>query len=370
MCRSRASELLSLRGQPSVTTTGLLLDSDVVVFECDSCGHGFKTPLPDASKFYESDYLFSVETDEEDQVYSIDEKGVARFRTEHQAKSFLSLVPLGTGAQVLDYGCGKGLTGKWIKIVRPDLSLYLFDVTAMHRERWLHLVNPDQMAFGLIPTAWHGRFDAVTLMFTLEHVEDPISVLSDVWKLLSDGGVVHGVVPNPHENFADLIVRDHIQHYSRRSLSLALERARFTDVMIEKDQFISGLTFTAVRSERPSIASDFVIEALGSVADFWRQRRRDIRDFESRNTGRRSAIFGGGVNGSFTFSSLMDSASVECFVDNNPHLQGRRFFGKPVLSPQHLPDDVEIVYIAVNPRLADAIMESTFNNRSDLIYFR
>jgi 2-polyprenyl-3-methyl-5-hydroxy-6-metoxy-1,4-benzoquinol methylase len=94
-----------------------------------------------------------------------------------------------------------------------------------------------------------GRpYDAITITDVLEHVPQPAPVLSRVRQLLAPGGCVAVKVPNgPAQRFkenarallhrgyrptlADNLV--HVNHFSTRSLRLALERAGFRSVTVE-----------------------------------------------------------------------------------------------------------------------------------------
>jgi SAM-dependent methyltransferase len=92
------------------------------------------------------------------------------------------------------------------------------------------------------------RFDAVTLTDVLEHIPEPVALLSIVRKTVVDGGWVAIKVPcGPAQllkeswrarlvsgyraTVADNLV--HVNHFSPASLRLALERAHFGDVRVE-----------------------------------------------------------------------------------------------------------------------------------------
>jgi SAM-dependent methyltransferase len=90
-------------------------------------------------------------------------------------------------------------------------------------------------------------FDAITVTDVLEHIPDPVSVLTRVAMLLAPGGwtavkVPSGpgqlrkeqwrgrLIPGNRPTLADNLV--HVNHFSPRSLRIALERAGFRDVVI------------------------------------------------------------------------------------------------------------------------------------------
>jgi SAM-dependent methyltransferase len=75
-----------------------------------------------------------------------------------------------------------------------------------------------------------GAFDAVLLTQVLEHVPEPSSVLSELHRILADGGTLYLTVPLawelhelPHDYF----------RYTSEGLRHLLERARFTSIEVE-----------------------------------------------------------------------------------------------------------------------------------------
>jgi SAM-dependent methyltransferase len=93
-----------------------------------------------------------------------------------------------------------------------------------------------------------ARFDAVTLTDVLEHIPEPMTLLSKVRRVLGDGGWIAVKVPcgpvqalkeswrarldtRYRATLADNLV--HVCHFSPRSLRLALSRAGFEEITIE-----------------------------------------------------------------------------------------------------------------------------------------
>jgi SAM-dependent methyltransferase len=91
------------------------------------------------------------------------------------------------------------------------------------------------------------RYDAVTLIDVLEHIPDPIAMLTTVRALITPDGWVAVKVPNGpvqlrKEEWRARVVRGyratvadnlvHVNHFSPRTLALALERAGFTAVRV------------------------------------------------------------------------------------------------------------------------------------------
>jgi len=70
------------------------------------------------------------------------------------------------------------------------------------------------------------------------------------------------------------------------------------------------------------------------------------------------AVYGSGFYGTFIATCLKHPDRVACFLDQNPHRQRQRLLDKPILPPEHLPADISVVYVGLNPRLAHAGIQS------------
>jgi SAM-dependent methyltransferase len=92
-----------------------------------------------------------------------------------------------------------------------------------------------------------ARFRAITLTDVLEHIPEPITLLETVGRLLEPGGSVavkvpsgrnqwhkerllSALIPSRRISLADNLV--HVNHFTPRSLAMALERAGFRDVLV------------------------------------------------------------------------------------------------------------------------------------------
>jgi SAM-dependent methyltransferase len=106
----------------------------------------------------------------------------------------------------------------------------------------IHRVNAQTLAVG------RQRYDAVVLTDVLEHIPEPVELLSSLARLLNWGGticvkvpcgasqwtkerVLAWLFPSHRISIADNLV--HVNHFSPRSLALALDRAGFCDVAIQ-----------------------------------------------------------------------------------------------------------------------------------------
>ncbi len=137
---------------------------------------------------------------------------------------------------LLDIGCGSGMylalmkALGWKRVVGVDINQ-----EALKRARQ---VLDIEVHCGSLPTLKlaAGSFDAVTLSHTLEHVGDPVALLTEIHRLLKPGGQLAIVVPNIDSvssraygvDWFALDVPRHLVSFNRRTLTAAVTQTGFT----------------------------------------------------------------------------------------------------------------------------------------------
>lgn len=329
------------------------------VFHCDVCGHTQTAELENAAEFYDQDYRILVESEDEDQLYDVVD-GKQVFRLTHQADTVLKSVDLPDGARVLDYGAAKGASLKKLCEQRPDLHPSLFDVSEMYVPFWERFVDASQWACYTIPDHWSGTFDLVTSYFVAEHVADLDAMLSTIRECLKPGGTFFFTVPNVFINIADLIVVDHVNHFSESSLRQLLYRHGFGDVTISDEAYKAAYVITARRAEHrlhpPANATGAEREQIRKTAAWWTELSDRIHAWEKSQSAPVSGIYGAGFYGSYLYSCLAGQDAVCCFADANQYLWGTERFGRPVVSPDEIPANVTHMLIGLNPVVARSVV--------------
>ena len=336
----------------SITSLCQVLEGPTRVWHCANCGHTQTAPLPALEKFYAEDYHILTASDEEDQLYAVRD-GEIFFRTEHQVATLMGKLDLPPNAQVLDYGCGKAATLKALCGRRDDITPHAYDVGEQYRSFWESFVPAENQAVYEVPAEWTGRFDAVVSFFALEHVAAPQSFVAAAHRLLRDGGTFYFLVPNLFTNTADLVVADHVNHFSERSLHRLLSGAGFAVCEIDSAAHNSAWVVVAEKrgAEGISAVTNSVADAVNVMADYWREFGGRVLAFENANDGE-AAIYGSGFYGTFIHACLEQPELVTCFLDQNPHRQKQTLLAKPILVPEALPESVRRLYVGLNPRMA------------------
>ncbi len=336
----------------SVTSLCQVLEGGTRVWCCNSCGHTQTEPLPALDKFYAEDYHILTANEQEDQLYALCNSRKI-FRTEHQVVTLLEKLDLRANAQVLDYGCGKASTLKELCAQRSDVEPHVYDVGEQYRSFWNSFVHEENQAVCDLPDQWVGRFDAVISFFALEHVSDPHKFVSQVHRLLRESGTFYFLVPNLFVNPADLLVVDHINHFSRSSLCHLLEGNGFTVRQLDDGVHTGAWVGVAEKgaTEASVLPPDSVCAGVVDISTYWRTFSGRVEKFE-KSVKDEAAIYGSGLYGTFIYTCLKQPERITCFLDQNPHRQKQTLMGKRIFAPESLPESIRRLYIGLNPSVA------------------
>jgi SAM-dependent methyltransferase len=349
---------------PSITSVAQVVPYPLEVCVCRKCGHAQSSELPDLSAYYDSGYQISMASADYDQLYDVAD-GVEVFRTDKQADLILSLASLPAGARVLDYGAAKATTLQKVFSRRLDIEPAVFDVSTNYQEHWASWIKPGASATYNLPQDWANRFDLVTAHFVLEHVADPVSVLLDIRRVLRVGGELFLSVPDAISNPGDVIVADHINHFTRASLHHALTRSGFGRARIEEAAFRGAFVVIAEAvdaTEAAAVAGRIdpdgarEADALVESSRFWSEANGTLDRLVDAHSGQKVAVYGAGFYGSYITSRIGNSVDIACFIDRNPHVRRAPHMGRPVLAPADLPTGITTVFAGLNPTTAREIL--------------
>ncbi|MFN3869435.1 MAG: class I SAM-dependent methyltransferase [Hyphomicrobiaceae bacterium] len=350
------SPILSLT-PPAISSIARLHPVPVSVSLCAACGHLNSPGIPDALDYFDTEYQFSLESDDHDQIYDVID-GRPRFRTAYQSELVERSCALCDGAKVLDYGAGKATTLRMLLDRRPDIEGHVFDVSRDYQTAWNTWLAPERQATYELPENWGRRFDVVMSLFAFHCIPDPVRAFADIARVLKPGGQFFMLVPDVLTNPADMIVAEHVNHFTPSSIRASLARAGMSAERIDRSAFRGAFLVvarldesTGTRASRTgrSTAAD---AAARSIAKFWSGSGTLLADKVAALADRRVAIYGAGVYGTFIASRIRHLCEIVCFVDRNPHLTGTQHLGVPVVAPDNFPTSIDTVFAGLNPVLA------------------
>jgi SAM-dependent methyltransferase len=207
---------------------------------CSGCGLVLTNPRPSSErmkKFYAEEYrCFYTGYQKPSDEY------VAKFgraeRAEHHALYLSRAGALRSGMRVLDVGCAEGSLLKAIGDLFPDAERYGVEpnrefVAFAEQRAKLRRVWPTIES--VLSDAAAPPFDLVTLVHVLEHVNQPVEVLSGLCSKLAEGGRLYVDVPDigAYRDINMLHVA-HLFHFSERTLAFTARKAGFEIAAVER----------------------------------------------------------------------------------------------------------------------------------------
>ncbi len=260
---------------------------------------------------------------------------------------------LPSSGRLLDVGCGNGALLRSFAAEFPSWELVGVDRSESGADVVRAIPGVERFVVGG-PADAPGRYDLISLVHVLEHVPEPLPFLSEVAARLAPRGAVLIDVPCFGANPFDLVVVDHVMHFSFTTLRELSRRAgyalrAYSSDLIRKEHaaLLTLADDIASNDGRGSRAPDNAAAAVSHLQGLatWLPRR-----FAGQQVG----ILGTGIAATWACEQLQNE--VACFVDEDPHRFGKRYMGSPVVSPADVPNDLT-VFVAQPPLMAREIAD-------------
>ena len=338
---------------PSITSVSTIINAKLELYYCVECD--LMQSLDLHEDFYANDYNISLSSDQHDQIYEIKQDGEIVYRTQKQAEVIIELLDIKKDHMILDYGAAKAFTLKYL-CEKVNVNPFVFDVSENYSSYWTWLKKENTATFK-IPEQWRGKFDFITCHYVFEHISDIKNALTAIKQSLKEDGVVFISVPNPISNLGDLMVIDHVNHFTHKSIDKMLRENGFESIKLIKDKMKDALIVLACKNKKYK-SEQVPSSNIYSLAKNWLDIKTNLI-YKCHNYDR-VIIFGAGFYGTWSFFALNKNKEVVCFIDNNPHLHESELFGIKVKEISHLaslPIEIPIV-VSINPRSADLFISN------------
>ena len=324
--------------------------------QCPSCGAVQK--LLDAawhdrvSEIYASYRPYPQGDAVEQMIFGAD--GTPVPRSQIVLENIFATRPLRDSGTLLDVGCGDGAQLRRWGGMLGHWSLYGADVSDHQREKVLNIPKVVDF-FAARPEEIGATFDFISLTHVAEHLLDPASVLHAWSTRLARDGAIMVQLPDVSRNIFDLVIMDHVTHFSRAALDVALGRAGLTTAVIGDAwipaELISVATRSAAEPARPSAAAIGALHEHVQGGIDWLIGMMTAAQQASSATN--FGIFGTSVKGTWLQRTLGDRGA-QFFVDEDPKRIGGTHLGRPILAPEAVPSNAT-VFMASAPAVARRI---------------
>lgn len=342
---------------------------------CSICGFVQKPITPEfvssAEAIYADYQAYSVAGGSEQLV--LVEGGGTKKRSDRLISRMLSAIDLPAGASVLDVGCGHGVTLEALSACEPSLNLFGLEIDDSKRKSLEAVPGFRQLYTGSIADIDY-RFDLLTMIHSLEHFFSPLTFLDQSRHKISAEGYLFIQVCNVAQNPFDLLVADHVSHFSPQTLAILLENAGYRVLSVFTDWVTKEISALARPSgvgtedrprrtrldlAEPGYASESVENQLDWLID--------IRVSLSQNFSGVVGIFGTSIAGTW-IASILDK-DFSFWVDDDPLRIGQSHLGRPVLGLANVPANATLI-MGVAPVLASKLVEKHAPRRPDIRFIQ
>ncbi len=265
-------------------------------------------------------------------------------------------IDLASPGHLLDIGCGNGTFLKTFGAAFPAWKLSGAEFDAKHLSDLAAIPNFQQLHTGPLDRIV-GGFSLVSLVHTLEHIENPLPFLKSIRRFLLPGGGLFIQVPHYLENPFELMTADHASHYEVFTLQELLTRAGFSPLVISTDWVGKELSAVARQGEEGRI-SECEMRNAECGAENHLPHCLDWLDALLKRAERVQAgassfgLFGSSIAATWTAANLPHLPDF--FVDEDPARAGRAHMERPILHPSKVPADSD-VFVALPPASSESV---------------
>jgi SAM-dependent methyltransferase len=368
VCGTDSVQVMSLQPD-SITTERRLINRPTKTLCCSKCGFLFNAAgaRNQEGEFYAEQYDLHGESAKSEWQVFVD--GSKRGENDAILEFVESHVELPTSGRVLEVGCGKGiLLGKFLA-KHSEWSACGVEPSKHAVDYFRALLPQVEIHEGPFHTApFHGQtFDLVMTSGVIEHVPDVVEFLKGVRDAIAPGGAAYVGLPSFVAKPDDLLVYDHLTHFTPDSLD-----ALYGLVGLQRE----------ARDARPDrvwlwdIVTPCAPQAIGAESVSGRAKALVERHVESVGRGFESfermlaettegevcALFGLGVLGLLAAQRVGGRAApIKYALDDNAHLWGSEKNGLQIHGSKDLQSlGIARVFLSANPcyhqRMADKLL--------------
>lgn len=356
VCGSRGLERQSaFTALPRVTSDCKPWPAGGSLAVCSDCGAIQK--IPDAQwqneirRIYGAYEIYHL-SDGAEQVIFATASGEASPRSHVLVDFVAKTIALPPQGKLIDIGCGNGAALAGFSKILPQWELYGNELSDRVRPALEKIPNFVALYTVDDVKAIPGRYDLVSMIHSLEHMPAPLSTVTAATRLLEDRGSVFIEVPDIETSPFDLVVADHLSHFSLDTLRYLASRAGLTAATATTSVLGKEITFIGRSGQtplpRPAAAAGFrtaraTVTWLQSVIDRARALSKEGP----------FGIFGTSISGMWLYGAL--GGRIDFFVDEDKSRIGRDYEGKPIMAPRDAPAG-STVYVPLTPAVSTKVV--------------
>jgi len=301
----------------------------------------------DARLIYSDYAIYAQALGNEQQVFDLaGGEGIAR--SDVLVRHLADDLVLPEKGNLLDVGCGNGGFLRSFSRRFQGWTLSGCEFDDRHAEILRGIPGFTELHIGDVGTI-SGEFDLISVIHTLEHIENPRPFLASIAKRLKPDGFLFIEVPCYVDNPFELLIADHATHFDEQSLAGLLVDAGFEVVSVSSDWVRKELSLIA----RPARVAEEKIAPLKPAPsrhlEWLSHTIRDARDVAAQSGS--FGIFGSSIAATWLWSELERADGA--FIDEDSARAGRSHLGWPIVLPSQF--ESGDVYVPLPPQASRAV---------------
>jgi SAM-dependent methyltransferase len=339
---------------PRVTSDCKPFPAGGALFTCGNCGAIQKIPddtwLEETRAIYR-DYAIFHQSRAIDQAVFDPASGESRQRCGILAQRIKQSGLLPAEGMLLDVGAGSGAMLAACSASWEHWKLFGLDLDD-RKEGMLKAIPRFERLYTTAPDRIAAKFDLLTLIHSLEHFPEPGSMLRSLRANLAENGRLFVEVPNAEESPFDLVVADHLCHFTADSLSRLVSHCGFGIDSVATDWVKKEISLIAASKTGTHAGPDRPLHAITGAEKTVAWLTLFLEHARHIAAKGRFGIFGTSISATWLASGLGEA--VEFFVDEDAARAGGTHLGRVILRPEDVPAG-STVYLAFAPETSKAI---------------
>lgn len=329
----------------AITSDHKILRQSLTTEYCDHCGiisiksrDEFNT-----RKFYVEDYdlgyneLCEPTIIKNNEIVSHD-KYLVDFSSSH--------IEDGIDKKMIDIGRGKG---GFLKTFRDHYPLYeLFGIEPAPTQDTEILATPNNYLGFLDESPYlKDQFDFISLITVLEHIENPVSFLGAVRKMMHENSILLIEIPNFKNNKVDILNIDHRIKYIKESVLNLFNVIGFKVLKEEAPENAVAMRFLLKKdTPQPTKTVDPVPHMVAAI----KYVEKIIAQTKLIKPSEKILVYGfGSIYLYLRFLKLIRDENIIAFINDNPPYWDKTLHGKPIIAPEKMGKyDAKTVLLAMN----------------------
>ena len=342
-----------LRDWTLVSSDARPLKGQVELIQCEQCGHIYKVHTKawqdTTDEIYRTYEIYHQSGGAEQKVRN-DNAGGLVSRSSMLVKRLTDYCDLPAEGSILDFGCGNGAFLNAVHSVRPGWHLAGSDINLGFKESIESISENARFIQGGLDKI-EDKYDLISLVHCIEHLTEPKYFVQRLARHLKPSGMMFLQCPNVAANPFDLLIYDHVSHFTPGHLASTVEKAGLGPVALlsaldeKENSLVAGPGVTARPVETTWDAS--LLERQIGVLD---KSFRFYDDLAARAD--KVGIFGTSIAGTWLANST--DRKPDFFVDEDSSRIGREYYGRPIVGPNDVPAEAK-VFVPLAPGVAHEV---------------